>query len=207
MRRPKAESRKQEGKQKRFLPFAFCLLLSTSLPPGPGVPILLEACVQCHDLDAISTQRKSEAGWRRTVNEMIWRGAPMMPGEADVLTKYLAMAFSAEQTHRSASSKLAPAPQNDKLAKYLPPEPGRALVLGACVQCHDLTITVVQRKTLEGWRRSVDQMAHLGAKLNGREIQLVAEYLARAFGPDDPIPQELRKPFTFRVNLPKGKNP
>ncbi len=148
-----------------------------SLPPGPGQSIVLDACVQCHDLHWIVSQRKTESAWRRTVNEMIWRGAPLMPGEADVVTRYLSSMGEAKRETRSANT-------NDQFAKYLPPGPGRALVIGSCVQCHDLGITVAQRKTADAWRRSVEQMARLGARLNGSEIQVVTKYLARAFGPD-----------------------
>jgi len=65
-------------------------------------------------------------------------------------------------------------------------------VIAACVQCHDLGITVSQRKTREGWQRSVEQMARLGARLNGTEAHTVTAYLARAFGPATPLPQEIR---------------
>jgi hypothetical protein len=55
-------------------------------------------------------------------------------------------------------------------------------VLGACVQCHDLAVTVTQRKTLPEWRTSVEQMVRLGSKLNGDEIRVVSRYLASSFG-------------------------
>ena len=157
-----------------------CALGATAqdnLPPGPGQPLVLEACVQCHDFKWIVAQRKTEAAWRRTVDEMIWRGAPLMPGEADVVTRYLLSLGDAKRETRTATT-------NDQFAKDLPPGPGRALVLSACVQCHDLGVTVAQRKTREGWRRSVEQMARLGAHLNGSEIQVVTKYLAHAFGPN-----------------------
>ena len=66
------------------------LIGQENLPPGPAVPLMLKACVQCHDLHWIAAQRKGETAWRRTVSEMIWRGAPLQPGESDVITKYLA---------------------------------------------------------------------------------------------------------------------
>ena len=141
-----------------------------TLPPGPAKDLVLNACVQCHDLRWIVSQKKSETAWRRTVNEMVWRGAPLMPGDVDVITKYL----SAAQTPSQA------VPANDE--SKLPPGPGRNLIIATCVQCHDLGVTTSQRKTAEEWRRSVEQMAHLGAKLNGREIVTVAQYLAREFG-------------------------
>src|SRR5713226_10470113 len=62
-------------------------------PPGEGQELLLQACVQCHDLQIVAEQRKTLNAWRRTVNEMIWKGAPLMADEVDVLAKYLAASF------------------------------------------------------------------------------------------------------------------
>lgn len=160
-----------------------------NLPPGPAVPLILDACVQCHDLRAVVSQRKTETAWRRTVDEMIWRGAPLIPGEADVIARYLSSTFGTQQ---SAPTVQSHQPNNDPLAKYLPPGPGRGLVIAACVSCHDLATTITQRMTPQAWRRSVEQMARLGARLNGSEIRVVATYLARSFGPDNPVPKEIR---------------
>ena len=139
-----------------------------TLPPGNGQQLVLNVCVQCHDLRWIVSQHKSESAWRRTVNEMIWRGAPLMPGDVDVITKYLA-------TMKQSS---------DPSITALPPGAGRSLVIAACVQCHDLALTVSQHKTLDEWRQSVERMAHIGARLNGREVETIAKYLAGAFGPE-----------------------
>jgi len=147
-----------------------------TLPPGNGQQLVLNVCVQCHDLRWIVSQHKSESGWRHTVNEMIWRGAPLMPGDIDVITKYLATM----QPVRAESQKQS----GDPSINALPPGAGRSLVIAACVQCHDLALTVSQHKTLAEWRRSVEQMAHLGARLNGREVETVAQFLAGAFGPE-----------------------
>jgi len=48
------------------------------LPDGEGRNLIFQACVQCHDLRNTVSQRKTAAGWKRTVDEMIWRGAPLM---------------------------------------------------------------------------------------------------------------------------------
>src|SRR5262249_17645892 len=161
----------------------------------PGYAILLEACVQCHDLRPIVSQRKSSAAWRRSINEMVWRGAPLMPGEAEVLTRYLAASFGPEHSNRPLLQprKAARGEGAENLATHLPPGRGRALVLGACVQCHDLILTLSQRKSLSGWRRSIERMAHLGARLNGSEVEIVAQYLAHSFGPGDPIPDAVKR--------------
>lgn len=60
------------------------------LPEGEGRALIFQACVQCHDLGIIVRQRRTVADWRRSVNEMIWRGAPLTADEVDVLTNYLA---------------------------------------------------------------------------------------------------------------------
>jgi hypothetical protein len=66
------------------------------LPEGKARVLILEGCVQCHDLKNTVSQRKSLAGWRRTVSEMIWRGAPLAADEARTITEYLAASFGVE---------------------------------------------------------------------------------------------------------------
>lgn len=151
-----------------------------SLPAGSGRALILESCVQCHDLRPVVSQRKSEMAWRRSIDEMIWRGAALKPGEAEVITRYLATWFGVARPSPVASQHPLPPGEG---AEKLPPGKGRALVLAACVQCHDLSMTVSQRKTLAEWRTSVEQMVRLGSKLNGDEIRIVARYLADSFGP------------------------
>ena len=55
-----------------------------------GQVLMNEACVQCHDVRIIVSQRKTAAAWRRTINEMIWKGAPLMADEVPILAEYLA---------------------------------------------------------------------------------------------------------------------
>ncbi|MDQ3821501.1 MAG: hypothetical protein M3362_28005 [Acidobacteriota bacterium] len=66
------------------------------LPEGEGRAIMLKACVQCHDLRNTVSQRKTMSGWRRTIAEMVWRGTPLVSGEAEVLTRYLAKSFGTD---------------------------------------------------------------------------------------------------------------
>ena len=85
--------------------------------------------------------------------------------------------------------------ENDKPIlpeSYLPDGQGRDLILQACVQCHDLRNTVSQRKTAVAWKRTVDEMIWRGAPLMTDEAEKVTKYLAASFGPDKPIPDELK---------------
>ncbi len=66
-------------------------------PDGAGRNVIFQACVQCHDLRNTVSQRKTTAGWKRTVDEMIWRGAPLMIDEAETVTKYLASSFGTDK--------------------------------------------------------------------------------------------------------------
>ena len=76
---------------------------------------------------------------------------------------------------------------------YFPDGPGRDLIFQTCVQCHDLRNTVSQRKTATAWKRTVDEMIWRGAPLMADEAATVTKYLVESFGPDKPIPEELKK--------------
>ena len=76
------------------------------LPPGEGRAVMLKACVQCHDLRNTASQRKTEGGWRRTVNEMVWRGTPLVGDEAEIVVKYLARSFGPEKAEPGLVEKV-----------------------------------------------------------------------------------------------------
>jgi mono/diheme cytochrome c family protein len=170
-----------------------------ALPEGAGRGLMLQACVQCHDFKCVVSQRKTADAWRRTINEMIWRGAPLLADEVAILTDYLAATFgpgsSPLGSNSSGTAAKAPAPKTEEnqWAKYLPAGEGRSLVLQACARCHDLKTVVARRAPASSWRRSVNEMVTLGAPLTAGEISVVARYLAGSFGPEVPIPEELKK--------------
>ena len=88
-----ARSQEQEPREARDKP----ILPENYLPEGEARDIIFQACVQCHDLRNTVSQRKTAAGWKRTVDEMIWRGAPLMADEAETITKYLAASFGPDK--------------------------------------------------------------------------------------------------------------
>ena len=75
------------------------------LPEGEGRNLILQGCVQCHELRNTVSQRKKEAGWRRTVSEMIWRGAPLSADETETIIKYLAASFGPDKPLADAFKK------------------------------------------------------------------------------------------------------
>jgi virginiamycin B lyase len=66
----------------------------------------------------------------------------------------------------------------------LPAGEGRELVARACAQCHSLDTVLRSRLTRQQWEARIDQMVAKGAKLSDDEIDIVAVYLAKNFGPN-----------------------
>ena len=87
---------RQQGQERRETQEK-AILPENYLPDGEGRELIFQTCVQCHDLRNTVSQRKTAAGWKRTVDEMIWRGAPLMTDEADTVTKYLAASFGPDK--------------------------------------------------------------------------------------------------------------
>ena len=117
----------------------------------------------------------------------------VMKGTALALSLVVAVTVLAgpRAQERRETQEKAILPEN-----YLPEDPGRDLIFQACVQCHDLRNTVAQRKPAAGWKRTVDEMIWRGAPLMADEAETITKYLAVSFGPDKPIPEELKKKST-----------
>jgi cytochrome c5 len=71
-------------------------------------------------------------------------------------------------------------------SKDLPDTEGKGLVLATCTQCHSLGPVVLQRKSVEGWAKTVRDMISRGAQVRPEEITLISNYLVRSFGQDVP---------------------
>jgi mono/diheme cytochrome c family protein len=62
--------------------------LSRQLPDGEGKGLILASCVQCHNLRSVVGQRKDAEDWRRTVHDMVERGAQITGEEAEIISRY-----------------------------------------------------------------------------------------------------------------------
>jgi hypothetical protein len=63
-------------------------------PPGSGQPSVQAACGPCHAVTVVTSARKSEAEWERTINAMITRGARVPDEDYDIILDYLVRNFS-----------------------------------------------------------------------------------------------------------------
>jgi mono/diheme cytochrome c family protein len=59
------------------------------LPDAPGKDVVLQNCAGCHDLNLISTQRKTPAEWEATVNRMVANGVTLDENQFDQVVAYL----------------------------------------------------------------------------------------------------------------------
>ncbi len=154
-------------------------LRAASPPQGAapdGLRALEAACVQCHGLDLIFRQQKTAESWRESIVLMMWRGAPLLPGEADMIEDYMVSDYGRNLTPSSAATSV-----NEDTA--LPEGAGKSLVAVACVGCHDLSPIFSERRNADQWRGIVNDMVRLGSPLGGNEPETVIDYLSTSFTP------------------------
>ncbi|MGH9902187.1 MAG: hypothetical protein ACRD68_10315, partial [Pyrinomonadaceae bacterium] len=85
----------------------------------------------------------------------------------------------AAPAHGAVTREAAGAVTSGNLSQLLPDDEGKGLVLGTCVQCHNLRYVVDLRKDAAEWRRCVDDMIARGAQLTASEAEVMVRYLAR----------------------------
>ncbi len=66
----------------------------------------------------------------------------------------------------------------------LPEGEGKEIVETVCTQCHGLSNITNARYPLEEWRNVLYDMISEGAPLLDDEVETVAQYLAKHFGPE-----------------------
>jgi mono/diheme cytochrome c family protein len=63
------------------------------------------------------------------------------------------------------------------------PNPGRALVLSKCFQCHTDAMFRDQRQDRHAWEATIYRMVGRGALWTPEEIKLMSDFLGSEFGP------------------------
>ena len=72
----------------------------------------------------------------------------------------------------------------EEKAKNLPEGKGKEIVGIVCQHCHALGAVTSLKLTLEVWRGLVQEMVSNGAPLQEEDVETVAQYLAKNFGPE-----------------------
>src|SRR5262245_17998386 len=130
-----------------------------------GRVALGQACVQCHNLRGIQSQRKTQQQWRDTVYSMIGRGGMILPDEIEPITAYL-------------TANLGPnSPRSSAPAQQLPDAEGRAILQRSCTQCHDLQTAIGKTVSRQEWTDIITRMVGAGASITPAEQQTLVQYL------------------------------
>jgi mono/diheme cytochrome c family protein len=67
----------------------------------------------------------------------------------------------------------------------VPQDPAKELFEGVCSGCHSLDRVKVQHRTRKEWQETTRAMIDQGAVLTPEETNMLLDYLAKNFGPED----------------------
>ena len=148
------------------------------LPEEPAKAVILRSCTRCHALDRITGTRKTEAGWRASVKDMIRLGAKLDSRETTVMVAYLVKHFGIQAARAVDPAGVAAGPPRAAdPAQALPDGEGKGLILANCVQCHNIRYVTEIKKDAAGWRRTVYDMIARGTQITKEETEIIVRYL------------------------------
>ena len=148
---------------------------ASALPDGDGKQLLAVACTQCHGLRPIVMMRDGAVGWKTMVQDMVLRGAQLLPPEADTVIQYLSKNFGPNSAPPKAGA------QPEKPAS-LPAGPGKELVESRCTLCHGLEKVTGEKRSKEEWENTVKNMVERGMSATPEEIKTMTSYFTSQFG-------------------------
>lgn len=154
------------GKVVLFVSAGMCLALlvgtgiGTAQDVDPGERLMNASCqTSCHTVRNIQTQAMDAAGWTKTVDTMVGKGAKISPDDVPALVRYLAEHYGP-----------------------IPDGPGKEIVLNTCTMCHDLNRIKLGRRSTEEWEETLVSMLNEGAPLSDENFTIVHRYLSKNFG-------------------------
>ncbi|PYS43044.1 MAG: hypothetical protein DMG14_02005 [Acidobacteria bacterium] len=140
-------------------------LAQQQLPEGEGKKLLQDRCRSCHSLDPVLSRKSSHDEWQQLVVKMVGYGAELNDKEIDVAVDYLTKYFGAQSSGDSADERTA-----------------KRFIEGICSSCHDSNFIKETEATRDEWMEIVKRMNGKGAGLSERDVELLAEYLAKNYG-------------------------
>jgi competence protein ComEA len=79
---------------------------SSALPPGEDRELLVRVCGDCHGLENVTSQRRTQAEWRGVVDDMTARGAEATEEEIKALVLYLSLHVGRVNVNRASAEDL-----------------------------------------------------------------------------------------------------
>jgi mono/diheme cytochrome c family protein len=146
---------------------------TVNLPDGPGKAELIEVCSKCHNPDIVVTRDGQEGlrtQWASTIERMIRKGAKGTDKQYDLIEDYL-----------TANFDFIPVPS------YLPEGPGKKVLEKECGGCHGVALFLGRHESRDAWGRTIENMIGRGARVTPADMELMADYLTKFYGPDNLI--------------------
>jgi competence protein ComEA len=81
--------------------------LAQDLPDGPGKETVLKICRDCHDLDTITMENRTNEGWKKTVAKMGDRGAEGTDEQFEAVISYLTKNFGRINVNKASAEEIA----------------------------------------------------------------------------------------------------
>jgi cytochrome c5 len=145
---------------------------------------VIRVCSGCHSTDLVFGERRSEAAWNRTVQDMRSLGALMTDAEMAGIVAYLAENFGTDTASAAAGTTSvgtsATTGETSGIGASTPP--GGAFVVETCRGCHTMERVFDARKSEDGWIKTIQYMRTLGATVSDADLVEVVSYLGANFG-------------------------
>ena len=79
---------------------------SSTLPPGEERETLFRVCSDCHGVESVTAERRTQAEWRNVVDDMAARGAEATDDEIKTLVHYLSLHVGRVNVNRASAEDL-----------------------------------------------------------------------------------------------------
>ena len=154
-----------------------------------GRKVLLDQCVQCHDLRAVLVKPRTPANWRSTVERMANRSAFVAPIDTDDqwrVTAYLIAISPSLQKTAQLERQQQQATSNARLAAHeatseennYDPQAAKELFEVLCSQCHELEdVDALPPETDEEVRELIERMVENGLEADEDELAQIIRYM------------------------------
>jgi competence ComEA-like helix-hairpin-helix protein len=78
----------------------------SNLPDGPGKDSLERVCSSCHELESVTAARRTKAGWQRTIDDMVDRGAEGSDEDMAAILSYLTTFYGRVNVNAATAQEL-----------------------------------------------------------------------------------------------------
>ena len=153
------------------------------LPRGPVRQVILDNCTACHGIDDYAYYAMDRAGWQKLIETMKEKGAVISDGNRSILLDWLVTKFGPDSKPFPKVRTEGPVLNfggGDIAARDVA---ARRLLDTVCKTCHTLERVEVARLTQEKWRDIVIEMKNKGAQLDAADVDPLADYLTKSYGP------------------------